>query len=404
LEVVMASVARRGNTYRIVFYFAGRKYQRTLGKCTQREAEALRSRVEANLHDLETGRLVAPEGVDLPLFLLSGGAAGLATVAPLTLSQLFQQYRDSLKASLEANSLDTIATHERHLTATLGASFAVASLSRADLQRHVTRRSAQTGRYGRKVSPVTTKKEITTFGAAWTWAVGDGGLSGEFPSRGLVYPKGTEKTPFATYDALVKKTAGLSSKKAAELWACLFLTLPEVAELLGHVATYDRKGWVYPMFCLAAHTGMRRSEMLRAHKTDYEHATGTFLIRELKKNKAKRTTRVVPVSPFLAGVLDDWLGRHPGGPYLFCDKTLDPVTVDGSNHHFGRAVAGSRWRVMAGWHVLRHSFASNCAAAGVDQRLINEWMGHQTEEMVRRYRHLIPGQARGELHRVFGTG
>ena len=55
-----------------------------------------------------------------------------------------------------------------------------------------------------------------------------------------------------------------------------------------------------------------------------------------------------------------------------------------------------------GWHALRHSFASNCAAAGLDQRVINEWMGHQTEEMVRRYRHLFPDQARKAIDVVFG--
>ena len=45
----------------------------------------------------------------------------------------------------------------------------------------------------------------------------------------------------------------------------------------------------------------------------------------------------------------------------------------------------SKWEVMRGWHVLRHSFISFCAAAGVDQRLIDEWVGHTTEEMRKRY-------------------
>jgi hypothetical protein len=38
----------------------------------------------------------------------------------------------------------------------------------------------------------------------------------------------------------------------------------------------------------------------------------------------------------------------------------------------------------------------------VDQRLINGWVGHQTEEMVRRYRHLIPDQQRAAIRSVFG--
>jgi hypothetical protein len=54
------------------------------------------------------------------------------------------------------------------------------------------------------------------------------------------------------------------------------------------------------------------------------------------------------------------------------------------------------------WHVFRHSFCSNCAARGVDQRIINAWVGHQTEEMVRRYRHPIPNQQQEAIRLVFG--
>jgi site-specific recombinase XerD len=51
---------------------------------------------------------------------------------------------------------------------------------------------------------------------------------------------------------------------------------------------------------------------------------------------------------------------------------------------------------------LRHSFASNLAAKGVDQRMIDEWMGHQTEEMRKRYRQLIPSAQKNVMRSVFG--
>jgi integrase len=51
---------------------------------------------------------------------------------------------------------------------------------------------------------------------------------------------------------------------------------------------------------------------------------------------------------------------------------------------------GTELEVIKGWHVLRHSFVSLCASRGVDQRLIDEWVGHTTEEMRRRYRVLHP--------------
>ena len=149
----------------------------------------------------------------------------------------------------------------------------------------------------------------------------------------------------------------------------------------------------------------------------------------------------MPLSPFLAGVLRDWLGRHPGGPFLFRHEDVvarskkrskttghqwgkkretsiksrmktvrrreaaaaaAALTRDEVHHHFQRTVAGSKWEVMRGWHMLRHSFISNCAAKGVDQRLIDAWVGHQTEEMRKRYRHLIPSTEQAAIRTVFG--
>jgi integrase len=51
---------------------------------------------------------------------------------------------------------------------------------------------------------------------------------------------------------------------------------------------------------------------------------------------------------------------------------------------------GRKWSVLNGWHVFRHSFISALASGGVDQRIINDILGHQTEEQRRRYRHLYP--------------
>lgn len=42
----------------------------------------------------------------------------------------------------------------------------------------------------------------------------------------------------------------------------------------------------------------------------------------------------------------------------------------------------------------RHSLCSNAAAQAVDRHLIIAWVGHQTDKMVRRHRHLMLGIAR----------
>lgn len=167
------------------------------------------------------------------------------------------------------------------------------------------------------------------------------------------------------------------------------------------------------MLCFAAFTGARRSEILRCRVVDLDYEGLTVLIREKKRGRGQRTHRRVPLAPLLASVLKDWLAKHPGGSELFTQPArvvrskkkgagARPLTRNEANDHFRRAIQGSRWEgKLRGWHVFRHSFASNCAAKGVDQRLIDAWMGHQTEEMRHRYRHLFPDHRRAALEAVF---
>jgi integrase len=165
------------------------------------------------------------------------------------------------------------------------------------------------------------------------------------------------------------------------------------------------------MFVFAAHTGARRSEIIRSQIEDIDLTTRNITIREKKRVRGRFSTRTVPMSPILFAAMKNWLVIHPGGDFTFEIEAISrskaqrmnpmPITRDEAHDHFKRTLAGSRWEKLRGWHVFRHSFASNCAAAGVDQRIINAWLGHQTEEMVRRYRHLIPNQAQAAIRTVF---
>jgi integrase len=57
--------------------------------------------------------------------------------------------------------------------------------------------------------------------------------------------------------------------------------------------------------------------------------------------------------------------------------------------------------VLLGWHVLRHSFISACASKGIDQRIVDAWVGHATETQRVRYRHLYPGVQQTAIQHVF---
>jgi integrase len=98
------------------------------------------------------------------------------------------------------------------------------------------------------------------------------------------------------------------------------------------------------------------------------------------------------MTPKLAAVLRDWLrgGRHPGGQLAFCRQANVKLTARTLYRTFKKHFLRTRYKVLRGLHLFRHSFASNLAAKGVDQRHIDDWMGHQTEEMRKRYQHLRP--------------
>ena len=159
------------------------------------------------------------------------------------------------------------------------------------------------------------------------------------------------------------------------------------------------------MFVFVAHTGARRSEILRSQPDDFDFHSQTVLIREKKKSRTKAITyRRVPMSNLLCDVMRTWIDNRPEGQFTICNGSLTtcPTSPFEAHDHFKRTLRGSKWERIRGFHVFRHSFASNLAAASVDQRIIDEWMGHQTEEMRRRYRHLFPEQQRQAIDLVFG--
>lgn len=441
----MAALELRNKKYRVVFMYAGHKYAYSLDTNDREIAEALRGGVEKTMMLVQQKALRVPDGVDIVAFVRNGGKVEEPTTPPserVSFATFKQKYLDAHQnGALEVNSLSTVAMHLRHFDRSLGARFLLQDLTLADLQQHVNTRSQKKYR-GKKLSPVTLKKEMASFRAAWNWAAHTGLVKGTFPSRGLVYPKADEKPPYMTWQEIERRIApAMKAADKAELWECLYLTQPEIAALLEHVRDRAAHDWIYPTFSFVAHTGARRSEILRVLVSDVDFEAMTVLLREKKRSRKQRTTRRVPLTPFLAGVLRAWLEEHPGGQALFCHKDevfrskkrsrttghqsaegresslkgrrasvqrrtnrpgLGALTKDELHDHFKRTLAGSKWAVVPGWHCFRHSFISLCASKGVDQRLIDEWVGHQTEEQRKRYRHLLPSTQQQAIRSVFG--
>src|SRR5262249_51761669 len=208
--------------------------------------------------------------------------------------------------------------------------------------------------------------------------------SGRFPSKGLRYPKADEKPPFMTMAEIERQISAGGDPDT--LWEALYLQASELAKLLAHVQKAATHPWIYPLFCFAAHTGARRSEILRALVADVDFTGNTVLVREKQRSRATRTARRVPLTPFLKKVLKAWLAVHPGGPALFChagtvahskkrsrttghqNEKNRPSSLKGRmanvrqreqpaqgqltrnelHDHFKRVLAGTKWELMRG--------------------------------------------------------
>ena len=441
----MATLQIRKGSYRVLFCLNGKRYTYTLGKVSKREAQLAAANLDRLLLRVDQKLLSIPAGANIVQFFKNDGRVPeeeTPTPLAITFSDLRGRYLAAHgNGAMETNTISTLRLHLKHIGDSIGDRFPMRELGFAEVQGHIDRRSSAKYR-GQPIGAVTIRKEITTLKAVWNWGSAAGLVSGLFPSRGLAFPKTDEKPPFLTLKEAERKIAvgGLTAAERSSLYQALYLRKEEIAELLEHVQSTAIQPWVYPLICTAAHTGARRSELLRIEVADVDLAAATVMIREKKRSKKQRTTRSVSLTPLLKTALADWIAMHPGGRFLFCQagtvakskkrsrttghqsgasrsKSLAGrkatvtlrdltevavVTKDEAHDHFKRTLAGSKWAVLRGFHILRHSFISCLAAAEVDQRIIDEFVGHQTDEQRKRYRHLIPEVKHKAIAGAFG--
>ena len=406
---------QKSGHYHIRFRFAGQPFKRSLQLDGDREASRVCGVVEETMKDLKRGRLVMPEGADVGAFLISGGAVtGKPTTPsvsgkcqeaekPPTIGSIFDVYAETLTpGSKESNSIYTESIHAKHFKRVLGADRRFDALSIDVLQRYVNDR-AKAG-----IARDTIHKELTTLRVVWGWAVKRKHVACPLAWRmdDLTLPKSHEKPPFQTWDQIVRRIerGGLSDAQQDGLWECLWLDTTQTIECLAWVQEHASHPFLYPMFAFAAYTGARRSEMLRSERDDWDFGTGVVTIRQKKSDKSKSfTRRTVPINSALANIMRAWFDRHPGGTWTIAAQDGSPIDPRISTGYFRRLMRGGKWEVLHGWHTFRHSLASNMASAGVDQRIINDILGHSTVEMERRYRHLLPGKQEHALNSLFGA-
>ncbi|HET6325758.1 MAG TPA: tyrosine-type recombinase/integrase [Planctomycetaceae bacterium] len=438
----MAGLQRKGDSWYCTFRYLGNRHTFTIGPVPDDIADATSRKVDLLLYRLKQRLVEIPSGVSVVDFVQFDGKPAAPIHDAHSLGEFRDKYVDTHKASLEKTTLDGIDLHFGYFVEAWGDDFPINGLSLLKLQEYVDARAKDAGMNGRKVSAATIKKEIVTLRTAWNWAKRAKIVKEAFPYEGLRYPRTTEKPPFMTKAEIERhiKTGDLSDAEQADLWDAMYPTIEESRAILKLLKSKDAQPFLHPMVAFAAHTGARRSEIIRVKIADVDLRQKVVTIHEKKRVRGKTTTRRVPLSPALEKILRDWLKRHPGGPQLFCQnavvrrskkrspttghqsgngrateiagrkativarrtRPIEPLTPSEAHNHLKRALSDTDWSEVRGWHFFRHGFISACATAGIDQRFIEEFAGHMSEEISRRYRHLYPSTKYDAIKKVFG--
>jgi len=393
------------------------QHNKSCGTTKRSEAALICSRVKGTIQLLRTGRIQLPESADPADWIYAGGksigngsSAGGKNLAASAyrFGQICDDYFEDQARKAET-TLNAERVHIKHLKGHFGTVRKITSIHLDHVKEYLAQRLQEKHR-GKLVSGATIKKELATFRQIWIWAQRNRKLQVTCPLLGpdgrweVQIPKSTERIKFQTWRQIERRIhrGGLTEDEQQKQWASLFLDHEQVKDLLSFVRQNAAHPFIYPMFAFAAYTGARRSEICRSQIDDFDFDENLILIRERKRRKnLSATTRFVPMHPELRKIMLEWFDVHPGGqPTLVLplhmrgqklrSEPLD-VTPGKATVHFKTALQGSKWRVVRGFHVFRHSFGSNLARTGkVSSEEIGAWMGHTTDEMRELYQHLFP--------------
>jgi integrase len=405
----MANLCRKAGIYYVRFRYQAKEYKRSLKVRERSDAEAARRSVEQTIHRLLVGLLTVPDGVNPADFIVSGGTLTAPAEEPTTrpaapsLADLIAAYVESQRNLIADSTHGLLTIHLNNWRKHLGHKVSMQSdeTCHRDLDRYLRERVAAT-------SATTAAKERRTLQRMYRWAVDQDYLDAS-PASGLTpIVGGAERPPFRTLSEIhdILGRGGLSAAEALDLWECLYLSPAEIADLLMTVRENAREDLSHMLHQLPAYSGMRRGEVLRLRWSDVDLTGGFMFARSRKQSRRwSEVIRRIDTHPELHRVLVEWRRRRPKGQFVLSDAdTLEPIDKDRANRCFWQPMRGTHWCLdgrknwfKIGFHNYRHSFASNLAAAGVDQRIIDEWMGHSTEAMRRRYRHLFPSARRSAI-------
>jgi site-specific recombinase XerD len=169
----------------------------------------------------------------------------------------------------------------------------------------------------------------------------------------------------------------------------VILSLEEVREILNRVRLPRYRVCLSTIYAC----GLRLQEGIRLAVPDIDSARMRIHVRHGKGNK----DRYVPLPQRTLELLRDYWSTHrnpvlifpaEGRDHIDLSKATEPMSKSSVQDAFRAALKQSGINKRASVHTLRHSWATHLLEAGVNLRLIQEYLGHSSPATTSVYTHL----------------
>ncbi|MBM4109661.1 MAG: integrase [Phycisphaerae bacterium] len=195
----------------------------------------------------------------------------------------------------------------------------------------------------------------------------------------------TQRMALAALRFLYSVTLRRPEEVAGIPWPKIIDPLPEVFGVheLPRLFAASPTPLVRAGMLVAYAAGLRISEVCALEIGDVDSARGVLHVRAGKGGRPRQT---VLSRTLLDELRRYWAAERPRRPWLFPDARGErPVSRRPLQLGFHRALKAAGIERPVTFHSLRHSFATHMLEAGVDTRIVQVLLGHQSPETTARY-------------------
>ncbi len=167
----------------------------------------------------------------------------------------------------------------------------------------------------------------------------------------------------------------------------------DTAQVNALLATTDGTRWA-ALIRVALRTGLRHGELigLTWKNVDLDKRSITVsqsIVRGIVGTPKNHRARYIPLTIDAVAALRRL--RETAPPHFEYVFSLDGTPlVPSQTHRILSCLAKKAFSRNIGWHLLRHTFATQLATRGAPLHLVKELLGHQTITMTMRYAHAAP--------------